>query len=119
MSTFFKWHALTILALLLCLSGCSGKTDDKNKADDKKTSEKKTDDGKPRSFVTAENFDRIEIGMMKAQVVQILGGFGKPAPVGAEGLLGDIWMWEEGDRTIYVSFGLDMKVTGKKPKGLH
>jgi hypothetical protein len=120
MSAFFK-SSISVLALILglTLAGCSGKGEDKKTGDDRKESDSKKDDGKPRSFITAENFDRIQAGMTKPDVAQILGGFGKPAALGTEGLTGDILMWEDGDKVIFVSFGLDMKVMNKKQKGLN
>ena len=59
----------------------------------------------PNPGVTKENFDRIEIGMTRAEVEEIFGGKGPPSGGINDGVkTGERWDSEEGKESAFIVF---------------
>jgi hypothetical protein len=65
------------------------------------------------SNITAENFDRIQTGMTRAEIVAILGEPDETAGFGFGELSGEAATWSEGDNFITVQF-VNNKVFAKQ-----
>lgn len=65
------------------------------------------------SSVTAENFDRIQTGMTRAEVVAVLGEPDETASAAFGNMSGEAATWTEGESFITVQF-VNNKVMGKQ-----
>jgi hypothetical protein len=63
--------------------------------------------------LTQDNFDKIQIGMTRAQVVIILGNPTESHSVDMAGFSGTVSKWEQGDVTISIQF-VNSKVVAKQ-----
>lgn len=96
-------HRFSTPVFVLCVALAAG-CGDSQKPDSKAGGGKK-------EWLTEENFRKLQPKVMdKATVNAILGGTGKPTNVEKPGLFGEVLVWEEGNKKVYVSFD---RVTGQ------
>jgi hypothetical protein len=104
---------LAILTSSMLSAGCTGSKD----GTDKPSDDPSGDAGKPRQYLTEDNFRMLQNGMDKVSINPLLGGKEKPTnenvfggPSDGFAPVGDIMVWEEGPRKVYAKFD---PLTGK------